>query len=146
MLWDIGQYCWYLVALVLVFDFALFLLRNLLLHEVVSPSKMFCNFGGDYFLTMLVLFWLQGTGFKWTSAKRGSCLFFGCVRGDAKGSRARGADGLPEKHPGTRCSQPPSNSQGCAAPAHLSHSLQTSFLHSWPREACLPPLPELYIL
>lgn len=55
--WGIGKYYWYLVALLLVFDFTLFLFwEAYILHEIISPSKMFCNFGGDYFLTMLVLF------------------------------------------------------------------------------------------
>lgn len=147
MLWGIGEYYWYLLALVLVL--LCFCWEAYFLHEVISPSKMFCNFGGGYFLTVLVLFWLQVTGFKWTSAKGRSYSFFGCVRGDAKGSRARSADGLPVKHPGTRCSQVSLELSGvCSSCASVSLSADwlSPRFHSWSREASLPPPPELYIL
>lgn len=77
MLWGIGKYYWYLLALVLVLLY--FCWEAYFLHEVISPSKMFCNFGGGYFLTVFSFDckWLDSNEF---SKREKLFIFWVCQR------------------------------------------------------------------
>lgn len=66
MLCGTGEYCHYLLILVLVFWVALLLLK-FYLHEVISPSVIFFSFGEATILTILIPFnykWLDSYALK----------------------------------------------------------------------------------